>query len=484
MTSFQNDANFFRNEFRRCKSFGCYTMIFICTLSHSIFAVDVPTVTVNHPNNLADPASGYGRVDYEYRIGTYEVTNEQYTEFLNAVAKDDTNELYHPRMSDSERGGIEQFGRPGQYTYEVKEHFADKPVIYVNLWDASRFVNWLHNGQPSGAQDAKTTESGAYDLEGILPEVDIVDREPDASWFIPNADEWYKAAYFQPAALGGDADSYWSFATATNDTPTVARANAEGDISNPGPNVVNYQRGANWNGTEHLQSPGNVTTVGSAGESSRSFFGTYDQSGNLAEWVEPPYTEDDFAVLGGLLFSGQNSLTASNAVFVIDPTLEANAGGFRVARINQPTLPGDFNEDNLLDVHDINLITQQIAAQTNDRFFDLNNDSIVDGQELQIWVKEISGTWFGDANLDGEFNSSDFTQVFQAGKYESGLSANWSDGDWNADGVFDSSDLVAAFGDGGYEIGRRAAVAVPEPRCIAVFGLGLLVIMHHKRRRG
>ena len=29
-------------------------------------------------------------------------------------------------------------------------------------------------------------------------------------------------------------------------------------------------------------------------------------------------------------------------------------------------------------------------------------------------------TWFGDADLNGEFNSSDFVQAFQVGKYEMG----------------------------------------------------------------
>ena len=39
--------------------------------------------------------------------------------------------------------------------------------------------------------------------------------------------------------------------------PTIATANAVGDISNPGANVANYNFGADWNGQN-----GNVTTVG------------------------------------------------------------------------------------------------------------------------------------------------------------------------------------------------------------------------------
>ena len=40
--------------------------------------------------------------------------------------------------------------------------WADRPVNYVSFWDAARFANWLHNGQPTGAQGAGTTEDGAY----------------------------------------------------------------------------------------------------------------------------------------------------------------------------------------------------------------------------------------------------------------------------------------------------------------------------------
>ena len=76
-------------------------------------------------------------------------------------------------------------------------------------------------------------------------------------------------------------------------------------------------------------------------------------------------------------------------------------------------------------------------------------------------------TYFGDANLDGEFNTRDMVVVFVAGQYEDESSGNstWTTGDWNGDAEFNSSDLVVAFADGGYEQGVRGstATAVPEP---------------------
>lgn len=66
-------------------------------------------------------------------------------------------------------------------------------------------------------------------------------------------------------------------------------------------------------------------------------------------------------------------------------------------------------------------------------------------------------TWFGDANLDGEFNSTDLVQLFSIGHYDQDSRGEygWTQGDWNGDRKFDSADLILAFQDGGYESGLR-----------------------------
>lgn len=94
----------------------------------------------------------------------------------------------------------------------------------------------------------------------------------------------------------------------------------------------------------------------------------------------------------------------------------------------------------------------------------LDDGSLTDPQERLDYVHNVLGTWMGDSNLDGEFNSSDLVEVFTAGKYEVDEKAGWAEGDWNGDMLFGSGDLVTAFTDGGYEVGPRPAVAaVPEP---------------------
>ena len=138
-----------------------------------------------------------------------------------------------------------------------------------------------------------------------------------------------------------------------------------------------------------------------------------------------------------------------------------------------PTLSGDFNSNENLDAADIDLLTAEIFSGLNRTAFDLNNDRAVDLFDQSVWIHNIKNTWFGDANLDGEFNSSDFVQVFQAGKYETEQMASWSEGDWNADQRFDSSDFVAAFQNGGYEMGPREVIAsVPEPSSCLMLILG------------
>ena len=55
----------------------------------------MPFVTVGSPGNAAD-TSGLGAVSEIFRIGTFEVTNTEYVEFLNAVAASDPSGLYDP----------------------------------------------------------------------------------------------------------------------------------------------------------------------------------------------------------------------------------------------------------------------------------------------------------------------------------------------------------------------------------------------------
>ena len=113
---------------------------------------------------------------------------------------------------------------------------------------------------------------------------------------------------------------------------------------------------------------------------------------------------------------------------------------------------GDFNNDGQLDIADVDLICQAIQAGDADSQFDLTNDGSVDISDLDDMIINRLNSTYGDANLDGVFNSRDLVTVFTAGEYEDGVAGNstWSEGDWNCDGEFNTRDLVQAFTQGDY----------------------------------
>ena len=115
-------------------------------------------------------------------------------------------------------------------------------------------------------------------------------------------------------------------------------------------------------------------------------------------------------------------------------------------------LSGDFNGDGTLDAGDINLLFAEIRNGTNDAAYDLNDDSLVNAADRDVLVKTLIGADYGDANLDGVFDSNDLVTIFIAGEFEDGVALNsgWETGDWDGDGDFGSGDLVIAFQDGGY----------------------------------
>ena len=153
-----------------------------------------------------------------------------------------------------------------------------------------------------------------------------------------------------------------------------------------------------------------------------------------------------------------------------------------------PSVP-DFDGDGVLNVSDLELLQSVIRTDQNPRRYDLNVERIVDTDDVRYWVHEIRNTYFGDANLDGEFNSRDLVEIFVAGEFEDQLELNstWATGDWSGNGEFDSSDLVLAFQDGGYEQGPRASSAVsavPEPASGWLLAFGAMLFAGWSKRRG
>jgi formylglycine-generating enzyme required for sulfatase activity len=174
-------------------------------------------------------------------------------------------------------------------------------VNFVSFWDATRFANWLHNGQGNG-----DTENGAYTLtdDGIAN--NTVTRNAGWQWAVTSLNEWYKAAYFQPSNKGGSSDDYWFYPTSSNTIDT---------------SKANWGAGAN-----------NTTPIGSY---EANFYGTFDMAGNVSEWNEAttdPYTR---GYRGGSFF--YNPVYGNSGVNTrIEAWYENCDIGFRISAIPGP----------------------------------------------------------------------------------------------------------------------------------------------------
>jgi formylglycine-generating enzyme required for sulfatase activity len=271
-------------------------------------AVDIDWVTVGDPGNACETQTQgcFGAVADTYRISRYETTNAQYAVFLNAVAATDSNDLYNTEMG-SGFGGITRDGSPGSYTYAAIPGREQMPVGFISFYDALRFANWLHNGQPTGAQDATTTENGAYDMSlGV-----DVDRKPGARVFLTSEDEWYKAAYFNGTV-------YFDYPAGTSTETGCVVPSATANTANC------------WGAV------GDFTAVGSY-TGSPSPYGTFDQGGNAWEWNEAR-SSSTRGLRSGRFADGVGFLRASYRGFE-GPTIERLAFGFRVASLPAPQVP-------------------------------------------------------------------------------------------------------------------------------------------------
>ena len=232
------------------------------------------------------------RLPFEYLIGKYEVTNAEYATFLNQKAKTDPSNLYNPLMAGY---GIVRWGSDGNYQYGVQSGFENKPVVYVSWFDGARFTNWLGNGQGNG-----DTESGAYTLDGKKSGIVLVNA--GAGVYLPSEDQWYKASYYDAVN-----NTYSLYSTQSNSITTDD---------------------ANFNSSGSVE-------IGSY--SLTSYYGTYDQAGNICEWNDAVVDSNRRGLRGGAFTSSEVPLQSTSSYSDL-PQTEFHDTGFRVAaKVPEPS---------------------------------------------------------------------------------------------------------------------------------------------------
>jgi sulfatase modifying factor 1 len=288
-------------------------------------AVTIDMVTVGNPNNPARFSYGnLGVVAHELQIGKYEVTIRRYKDFLNAVDPHgiNPNGVYYSTM-DSERAtsGIRFSSGAASSNKYSPIGGPNHPIVFVSWFNAARFANWMHNGQGSGS-----TETGDYTLGGATsgwaPAVN-----PGAQFYIPTENEWFKAAYYSPL-LNSGSGGYFTYATQSD----VAPGNTIGDAANQ----ANYTYNGVFAVTQSADF-GNVslTTDVGAFTNSPSYYGTFDQTGNVQEWHDRTGGASELRGLrgGGFQFP-VSSIANDSPAGLAPPSVDGYAGyriGFRLA---------------------------------------------------------------------------------------------------------------------------------------------------------
>lgn len=252
--------------------------------------------TIGDPGNAPDPAftAPVGSVDCVYRIAKYEVTNAQFVEFINAASR---GQFASPRVAEI-REGIDLVGGTGTtadpYVFQAAPGQENHPITSINRYSALSFINWLEKGQPDVVTSRDVT-SGAYTpFNSSGGET----RVAGSTYFLPNYDEWHKAAYYESAT-----GEYYEYATSSNERPYSVPP--PGTAAPDPTNVANYQfedgidNGFNDGFAVSFPHLTQFLTPVGAYPLTTSPYGLYDMNGNVAEILENQSGSSDVTAGGG-----------------------------------------------------------------------------------------------------------------------------------------------------------------------------------------
>ncbi|MCA9262213.1 MAG: right-handed parallel beta-helix repeat-containing protein [Planctomycetales bacterium] len=179
--------------------------------------------------------------------------------------------------------------------------------------------------------------------------------------------------------------------------------------------------------------------------------GVFGDADDVTIVLSPTYSTDSALVRlawAGPLPAGTYQLTlfgtahADNAGNLLDGESAAIPGSDYV-RVFQ-VLAGDFDGSGDVDAHDIDALYSVIDSDSvidsgnASGGYDLDGDGDIDQGDVDHLVHEILGTEYGDANLDGQVDATDFG-AWDDHRFTSGT--GWAEADFNGDGVTDGLDF-------------------------------------------
>ncbi len=173
------------------------------------------------------------------------------------------------------------------------------------------------------------------------------------------------------------------------------------------------------------------------------------------------------------------TLSAADINMVFESEIFAAFNGLDVALSGGSSSgpDADFNDDGEFDCDDVDALVAEIVNATNSAAFDLNQDSLVDTADLDVWLTDagtanVGGAYLpGDADLNGNVDGLDFL-VWNAHKFTA--SAAWCDGDFTANGVVDGLDFLVW---NGSKFQSSGGSTVPEPSSLALVALGAVALL-------
>jgi formylglycine-generating enzyme required for sulfatase activity len=192
--------------------------------------------------NPNDFVNGRGSVNYEYKIGRFEVNTAQWVEFFNAAFDRPTNDRIPWLLPPTFWGAQSTMPTtPGGQRWIVPAGNEMRAVGDISWRMAAIYCNWLHNGK---SLDRSAFMSGAYDVStfGFFGNrfTDQEAHSPDAKYWIPTWDEWLKAAHFDPNKNGG-AGGWWQYDIGSDTAPVYGppgTGQANAGFSAPDPFVI------------------------------------------------------------------------------------------------------------------------------------------------------------------------------------------------------------------------------------------------------